>query len=94
MNIGDIRLTEFIKSIDFDYWSNVKLNIIINLIELKEINSISEMSRLIDRSFSDTHKHVTSLCEKGIIKLSKKNKNKSSITLYNPEWQLNQIIKK
>jgi predicted transcriptional regulator len=95
MNIGQLKIINFVKDIDFDYWCNSKIDIIINLLELKEINSISEMSRLINRSFSVTHKHITDLCNKKIIKIIKKSKPKTScIMLYNLEWDLNQIIKK
>lgn len=64
-----------IKSIDFDFWCNAKKEIIIALYESGSIESISEMARIIDRTFSVTYRHLSSLKEKGYINIQKSNKN-------------------
>ena len=88
MNIDDI------KEIDFDYWCNAKRDIIVALWERGKVESISELSRLINKGFSVTHRHLSDLHMRGLVMFeSNEAGNKRSIQLRRPEAQILALIK-
>lgn len=59
--------------IDFDFWSNTKRDIVMELLTHRPTFSISDIHRAIGKSYSVTYKHILELKEKGILSLHSKN---------------------
>ena len=58
--------------IDFDFWSNTKRDIVMELFTHGPTFSISDIHRSIGKSYSVTYKHILELKVKGIVALHNK----------------------
>lgn len=85
--------TELLKNIDLDYWSNAKRDIVLILKKIGDVESVSELARVINRSFSVTHRHVTDLQAAKIVIYRKiESGHKMMISLYNPHDKIEDIF--
>ena len=64
-------MKQILEKIDLDYWCNSKRDIVFLIFDKGPIQSISELSRRIKKSYSVTYKHLISLQENAIIKMER-----------------------
>jgi hypothetical protein len=77
---------EKFREIDLDFWNNTKKLIILALLERSQVGSVTEMGRIIGRSFSCTYRGVinidmTSRAYKCHISLAENHKTLKPFTL-------------
>lgn len=84
MNKNDF--TELIENIDFDFWCNAKRDIVLIVSRAKIISSVSEISRLIKRSYSVTYRHVADLEDVGVLRV------KEGISLMTVDGMINDTM--
>jgi predicted transcriptional regulator len=60
---------EKFREIDLDFWNNTKKLIILALLERSQVGSVTEMGRIIGRSFSCTYRNLADLEDRGVINI-------------------------